>query len=93
MNDRLKRGQASRSAAVKAGLDYPVIDTGVHVNDYAPALEDYVQHYGGSKLVDALRKSQEAAFRRTARAAGIGTSRRRRSASTTAPCVRHGGHA
>lgn len=62
MNDRFKRAQASRSAAVKAQLDYPVIDTDVHVNDYAPVLEDYVQHYGGSKLVDALRKSQGGRF-------------------------------
>ena len=29
----------------------------MHVNDYAPVLEDYIQHYGGSKLVDALRKA------------------------------------
>ncbi|OUM03961.1 amidohydrolase family protein [Variovorax sp. JS1663] len=57
MNDRLSRVQASRSAAIKASLQHPVIDTDVHVNDYAPVLEDYIQHYGGSKLVDALRKA------------------------------------
>ncbi|WP_077000336.1 amidohydrolase family protein [Variovorax sp. KK3] len=57
MNDRLSRVQASRSAAVKASLQHPVIDTDVHVNDYAPVLEDYIQHYGGNKLVDALRKA------------------------------------
>ncbi|MBT2304070.1 amidohydrolase family protein [Variovorax paradoxus] len=57
MNDRLSRVQASRSAAIKAGLQHPVIDTDVHVNDYAPVLEDYIQHYGGAKLVDALRKA------------------------------------
>ncbi len=62
MNDRLSRVQASRSAAVKATLDYPVIDTDVHVNDYAPILEDYVQHYGGAKLVDALRRALGARF-------------------------------
>ncbi|ANN78147.1 amidohydrolase family protein [Bordetella flabilis] len=62
MNDRLKQVQGSRSAAVKARLDHPVIDTDVHVNDYAPALEDYVQHYGGSKLVDALRRAQGGRF-------------------------------
>ncbi|MDB5846654.1 MAG: amidohydrolase, partial [Rhodoferax sp.] len=45
MNDRLRTAQVSRSAAVKARLDHPVIDTDVHVNDFAPALEDYVQHY------------------------------------------------
>lgn len=48
--------QASRSAAVKARLDHPVIDTDVHVDDHAPALEDCVQHHGGG-LADALRKS------------------------------------
>ncbi|ARP80667.1 amidohydrolase [Bordetella genomosp. 8] len=68
MNDRLKQVQASRSAAVKSRLDHPVIDTDVHVNSYAPALEDYVQHYGGSKLVDALRKAQGGRF--TSRSAG-----------------------
>ena len=62
MNDRLARTHASRSAAVKATLDYPVIDTDVHVNDYAPVLEDYVQHYGGSGLVDALRKALGSRF-------------------------------
>lgn len=29
----------------------------MHVNDYAPVLEDYVAQYGGNKLVDALRKA------------------------------------
>ena len=62
MNQPLKPSQASRSAAVKATLDYPVIDTDVHVNDYAPVLEDYVQHYGGGKLVDALRKALGSRF-------------------------------
>lgn len=62
MNDRLGRLQASRSAAVKATLDHPVIDTDVHVNDYAPVLEDYVQHYGGSALVDTLRKALGSRF-------------------------------
>lgn len=57
MNDRLHAVRASRSVAVKAGLDHPVIDTDVHVNDFAPALEDYVAQYGGAALVDALRKA------------------------------------
>lgn len=56
MNASLSPAQSSRSLAVKAGLDYPVIDTDVHVNDYNPVLEEYVQQYGGGELVDALRK-------------------------------------
>jgi hypothetical protein len=47
----------SPSAVIRAGLDYPVIDTDVHTNDYSPALEDYVKNYGGAHLVDELRKA------------------------------------
>lgn len=47
----------SRSAAVHARLDHPVIDTDVHTNDYTPALEDYVAQYGGSALVDEFRRA------------------------------------
>lgn len=48
----------SRSAAIRATLDYPVIDTDVHTNDFTPAFEDYIAKYGGAKLVDELRKSE-----------------------------------
>ncbi|AKJ29395.1 amidohydrolase family protein [Caldimonas brevitalea] len=57
MNDRLSRLRASPSVAVKQNLDYPVIDTDVHTNDYTPALEEYVAQYGGAALVDELRKA------------------------------------
>ncbi len=50
--------KASRSAAIKANLNYPIIDTDVHTNDFTPALEDYIANYGGTKLVDALRKAE-----------------------------------
>jgi predicted TIM-barrel fold metal-dependent hydrolase len=59
MNDRLSRLHASPSVAVKQQLDYPVIDTDVHTNDYSPDLEDYVAQQGGPKLVDTLRKGSE----------------------------------
>jgi predicted TIM-barrel fold metal-dependent hydrolase len=62
MNTRINARHASRSAALKARLDHPVIDTDVHVNDYAPVLNDYVAQYGGAKLVDALRKAQGGRF-------------------------------
>ncbi|HEY9625622.1 MAG TPA: amidohydrolase family protein [Crinalium sp.] len=52
------RLNASRSAAIRATLDYPVIDTDVHTNDFTPALEDYIANYGGAKLVDELRRSE-----------------------------------
>ncbi|MBD3887256.1 amidohydrolase family protein [Phormidium tenue FACHB-886] len=54
-NSRLK---SSPSAAIRATLDYPVIDTDVHTNDFTPALEDYIANYGGAELVDELRKSE-----------------------------------
>lgn len=52
------RLKSSPSAAIRAKLDYPVIDTDVHTNDFTPALEDYIANYGGAKLVDALRKAE-----------------------------------
>ncbi|MDZ8224880.1 amidohydrolase family protein [Nostoc sp. ChiVER01] len=52
------RLKTSRSAAIKATLNYPIIDTDVHTNDFTPALEDYIAKYGGSKLVDELRKAE-----------------------------------
>ncbi|HVZ31975.1 MAG TPA: hypothetical protein VG963_06100 [Polyangiaceae bacterium] len=47
----------SASAAIKSTIDYPVIDTDVHTNDYAPAVEEYVAQYGGNQLVDEPRKA------------------------------------
>ncbi len=52
------RLKSSRSAVIKSKLNYPVIDTDVHTNDFTPALEDYIANYGGSRLVDALRKAE-----------------------------------
>jgi hypothetical protein len=52
------RLNASRSTAIRATLNYPVIDTDVHTNDFTPALEDYIANYGGVKLVDELRNSE-----------------------------------
>lgn len=52
------RLKTSRSAAIRATLDYPVIDTDVHTNDFTPAFEDYIANYGGAQLVDELRKAE-----------------------------------
>ncbi|GAB7564597.1 hypothetical protein LG202_26370 [Methylobacillus methanolivorans] len=48
---------SSASAKVRAQLDYPVIDTDVHTNEFNPLLEDYVAQYGGVNIVDEFRKS------------------------------------
>jgi hypothetical protein len=57
MSTSAERQQRSPSVKVKAGLDYPVIDTDVHTNDYTPDIEDYIATYGGQHLVDELRKA------------------------------------
>jgi predicted TIM-barrel fold metal-dependent hydrolase len=57
MPTRFENSSPSPSAAVRARLDYPVIDTDVHTNDYTPAVEDYVASYAGAHLVDELRKA------------------------------------
>ncbi|HEY6879406.1 MAG TPA: amidohydrolase, partial [Polyangiales bacterium] len=56
MSTRTERLARSPSVRIKQQLDYPVIDTDVHTNDYAPELEDYIANYGGKHLVDELRK-------------------------------------
>jgi predicted TIM-barrel fold metal-dependent hydrolase len=53
----VEHSSQSPSAAIRARLDYPVIDTDVHTNDYTPAVEDYVASYAGAHLVDELRKA------------------------------------
>ena len=47
------------SPIVRERLDHPVIDTDIHTNDYAPALEDYIASYDGVQLVDELRKASQ----------------------------------
>jgi predicted TIM-barrel fold metal-dependent hydrolase len=59
MSVSVSRAKASRSVAVKAKLDYPVIDTDLHTIEYTPLLEDYIHKYGGNKLVDDFRKAVE----------------------------------
>ncbi|MFV5516920.1 amidohydrolase family protein [Acinetobacter gerneri] len=46
----------SRSAEVRAQLDYPVIDTDIHTNEFSPLIEDYIAQYGGAKIVDLFRE-------------------------------------
>jgi hypothetical protein len=53
----IRKAHVSPSRALRARLDFPVIDTDVHTNDYGPPLEDYVASYGGVHLVDELRKA------------------------------------
>lgn len=47
--------QSSKSAAVRARLDYPVIDTDLHTVEFTPLLEDYIDKIGGPAIVDQFR--------------------------------------
>jgi predicted TIM-barrel fold metal-dependent hydrolase len=44
------------SARVREQLAHPVIDTDVHTIEYAPLLEEYIDKYGGPKVVDEYRE-------------------------------------
>ena len=54
--------KASKSAAVRARLDYPVIDTDLHTIEFAPALEDYIAKHGGPASVDKFRAAIDRGF-------------------------------
>lgn len=45
----------SRSAKVRERLDFPVIDTDFHTNEFRPVLLDYIDKYGSAHLVDKFR--------------------------------------
>ena len=47
----------SKSAAVKKGLDYPVIDADAHVLECEWAIMDYIRDIGGPKLAERFEKS------------------------------------
>jgi predicted TIM-barrel fold metal-dependent hydrolase len=51
---------------VRARLKHPVIDTDVHTIEYPPLLEQYIEKYGGSKVVDEYRKHLERGLNTTA---------------------------
>ena len=52
----------SKSAAIRARLDYPVIDTDLHTIEFAPLLEDYIAKFGGPKSVDEFRAAINRGF-------------------------------
>jgi predicted TIM-barrel fold metal-dependent hydrolase len=54
-----RKKASSRSAKVRDLLDYPVIDTDIHTNEFSPLLEDYIAKYGGPKSVDVFREHQK----------------------------------
>ncbi len=44
--------QTSKSAAVRAGLNHPVIDSDGHTVEFFPTVLDYLKQIGGPKVVE-----------------------------------------
>lgn len=56
------KARRSPSAAVRAQLDHPVIDTDLHTIEFAPSLEDYIAKHGGAQSVDQFRAAIDRGF-------------------------------
>lgn len=46
---------ASKSAAIRARLNHPVIDSDGHTIEFAPAISDYLKQVGGPSLLDRFK--------------------------------------
>lgn len=49
----------SKSAAVRARLDHPVIDSDGHLIEFMPAFFDYLKEVGGSAVIEGFRPAME----------------------------------
>jgi predicted TIM-barrel fold metal-dependent hydrolase len=56
------KSETSKSAAIRARLNHPIIDSDGHTAEFEPALFDYVREFGGAKAVDFIRKSAAGPF-------------------------------
>src|SRR5271170_7822407 len=45
----------SRSAAIRARLNHPIIDSDGHTAEFEPALFDYLRNVAGARVVDRLK--------------------------------------
>jgi predicted TIM-barrel fold metal-dependent hydrolase len=52
----------SRSAAIRARLNHPIVDSDGHVAEFEPAFFDYLERVGGRKMVDELRALGDSPF-------------------------------
>lgn len=52
MTIALERPKKTRSAQIREQLGYPVIDTDVHTQEFAPAFLEYLEQVGGKAIVD-----------------------------------------
>src|SRR5213594_3400025 len=54
--------QRSRSAAVRARLNHPIIDSDGHTAEFEPALFDYLRAVGGSQAVERFKAAPDIPF-------------------------------
>ncbi len=54
--------QHSKSAAVRARLNHPIIDSDGHTAEFEPALFDYLRDVGGSKAVERFKAAPDIPF-------------------------------
>jgi predicted TIM-barrel fold metal-dependent hydrolase len=57
------RDQLSRSAAVRARLSHPIIDSDGHVAEFEPALFDYLKEVAGSTMVERFKALPDSPMR------------------------------
>ena len=53
----------TRSAAIRAKLDHPIIDSDGHTAEFEPAVFDYLRDIGGSRAVERFQKAPDVPFR------------------------------
>ena len=53
----------TRSAAIRAKLDHPIIDSDGHTAEFEPAVFDYLRDIGGSQAVERFQKAPDVPFR------------------------------
>ena len=54
--------QQSKSAAVRARLHHPIIDSDGHTAEFEPALFDYLRDVGGSQAVERFKAAPDIPF-------------------------------
>lgn len=54
--------QRSKSAALRARLTHPIIDSDGHTAEFEPALFDYMRAVGGSKIVERFKTAPDVPF-------------------------------
>lgn len=55
--------QTTKSAAIRAKLSHPIIDSDGHTAEFEPALFDYMQNIAGAKIVERFKNAPDVPFR------------------------------